>query len=71
MNAHLVHEDEADEARKTEKREKTAIAKMARLGAIVHELKGGGYVVSAGGFLRHFADVETLATFANSFDSRA
>lgn len=64
-------EDEAEEARKAAKKLATSTAKLARLGATVHELKSGGFTVSACGFVRVFSDVESLAYFANSFDSRA
>jgi hypothetical protein len=60
----LIEEDQ--ERRKSEKRIATATAQLARLGAQVHELKSGGFLVSCQGFNRTFGDVETLASFARN-----
>jgi hypothetical protein len=56
--------EEAEERRKTAKRLATAAAQMARLGAQVHKLESGRYLVSCGNYTRTFGDVETLAKFA-------
>jgi hypothetical protein len=53
------------DARKAERRLALAEARLNLLGATVTPLRGG-FLVTAGGFSRHFADGDALADFARS-----
>ena len=60
-----------DSAQLEAKQLATLAAELARLGAQLHELRGGAYLIAVGGACRHFDDLSACRQFYRQIGGRS